>query len=284
LVAGALTRIISDLHYGERGSRVTRLNQLRPLLDGVDHLVLNGDTLDTRPGPRPAHTAECRAEVLTFFPRVVAATTFLTGNHDADISPLHQLDLAAGEVFATHGDILFDAIVPWSKDAPRIRQLVLAELQALPAHQRDELPHRLAVFKRVAASIPQRHQSEPNLLKYALHYLVDSVWPPARLLRVLRAWRQAPQLAAEHCRRHRPKARFVLSGHTHRPGIWRSPQGVIAINTGSFCPPLTGWVVDLTESQLTVRTLAFRHGEVRAGDTIQAFPLAGPRHLAETRA
>ncbi|MBC7369402.1 MAG: hypothetical protein H7343_21760, partial [Undibacterium sp.] len=42
LVPG-LTRILSDLHYGDRASRLLSLGQLRPLLDGPDHVVLNGD-------------------------------------------------------------------------------------------------------------------------------------------------------------------------------------------------------------------------------------------------
>jgi predicted phosphodiesterase len=281
-VSGALTRIISDLHFGERACRVNRLDQLRPLLNGVDHLVLNGDTLDTRAGPRPADTAARRSEIQSFFAREVAAATLLSGNHDADFSPLHDLDLADGSVFVTHGDVFFDDIVPWSRDAPLIRQLIAAEFAALPGSLHGSLPHRHAIFKRVAASIPQRHQSEQNLLKYALHYLVDSVWPPHRLLSVLRAWRHAPILAAEFCRRFRPRAGFVLSGHTHRPGIWPSPRGVVAINTGSLCPPLGGYAVDLLAGRLLVRELAFRVGEVRAGAVLRAFPLAGPRHLPET--
>src|SRR3954466_6212027 len=63
-VPAKLTRIFSDVHFGDRASRVDRLAQLRPLLDGVDQLVLNGDTMDTRPGPRPQYTSACRAEWL----------------------------------------------------------------------------------------------------------------------------------------------------------------------------------------------------------------------------
>ena len=91
-MAAELTRIFSDIHYGDRASRVRRLAQLRPLLAGVDHLVLNGDTLDTRPGPNPDHTAACRAEVLAFFGEHVPRTTFLTGNHDANFTSEHALD------------------------------------------------------------------------------------------------------------------------------------------------------------------------------------------------
>jgi len=111
-MAGPVTRIISDVHYGDHASRVDRLEQLRPLLDGVTHLVMNGDTLDTRSSRFPAHTDECTAAVNAFFPREVASTTFLTGNHDGDFSPIHHLDLAGGKIFVTHGDIFFDVRDP----------------------------------------------------------------------------------------------------------------------------------------------------------------------------
>lgn len=281
-MAEQLTRIISDLHYGEHACRVARLGQLRPLLAGVDHLVLNGDALDTRPGPRPDHTAERIAEVRAFFPREVPGTTFLTGNHDADFSDRHFLDLGHGSVFVTHGDIFFNDIVPWSQDAPHIRRSLAAEFESGPAHLRGDLAHRYAVFRRVAARIPQRHQSETNRLKYALHYLVDTVWPPLRMFRVVHTWRIAPRLAMELTRRHRPQARFVISGHTHRPGVWRGPDGLIAINTGSFCPPLSGQCVDLTTTTLTVRPLEYRGGEVRPGAPIAEFPLAESGRFPKT--
>jgi predicted phosphodiesterase len=273
-VTGSFTRIFSDLHYGDHASRIDRLAQLRPLLEGVTHLVLNGDTLDTRPGPHPAHTAECRAAVSEFFPREVANATFLTGNHDGDFSLLHHLDLAGGKVFVTHGDIFFADIVPWSHDAPLITHRIAEELRSLPSELHDHLDHRLALFRRVAISIPQRHQAERNKLKFALHYVSDLVWPPARIIRVIRAWRQAPQLAAELTRQHRPKADFVLCGHTHRPGIWQTPAGVTVINTGSFCPPLGGTLVDVTDHRLVVRAVVLRSGEFRVGDMIAEFPLA----------
>lgn len=276
IVPGKLTRILSDIHYGDRASRVDRLVQLRPLLDGVSALVLNGDTLDTRAGPAPAHTAECRAAVIDFFPRLVPSTTFLTGNHDADFSPHHHVDLAGGSVFVIHGDIFFDDLVPWSRDAPLIARRIAEELRALPAEFHDHLDRRLAILRRVAASIPQRHQSERNRLKFALHYIADTVWPPLRTLRVIRAWRLAPLRAAELARRHRPAARFVLAGHTHRPGIWQSPSGICVINTGSFCPPLGGYAVDLTEDRLIVRRIDVRAGEFRPGEAVAEFPLAAP--------
>lgn len=269
-----LTRVFSDIHFGDHASRVDRLEQLRPLLDSVPHLVLNGDTLDTRAGPDPAYTAECHAAVLDFFPRYSSTVTFLSGNHDADFSNLHHLDLAGGKVFVTHGDIFFDDIVPWSHDARVIAQRITAELKSVPAAQHHDLDRRFEIFRRVAGAIPQRHQSERNRLKFALHYVADTVWPPTRILRVMHAWRVAPRKAAQLARRHRPAAAFVLCGHTHRPGIWSDHDGVTVINTGSFCPPLGGTLVDVFEHQLAVRQIDLRRGEFHPGAIVAEFPLA----------
>ncbi len=267
-------RILSDVHYGDRASRVRSLGQLRPLLDGVGHLVLNGDTLDTRPGADPAATAELTATVRAFFDQAVAATTFVTGNHDADVSPHHYLDLADGAVFATHGDILFDNLVPWSRDADTAGRRIAAELARLPEHARADLDGRLAVFRRVARSIPQRHQAEKNPLRYTVRFLADTVWPPHRLVLVARAWQLLPPRTFELVRRHRPRARFVLTGHIHRPGMWTSAHGVTSINTGSFVPPLGGYAVDVTAGRLTARRVELRRGEFHPGERVADFPLA----------
>jgi len=268
-----LTRIFSDLHFGDRASRVTRLAQLGPLLEGVDELVLNGDTLDTRPGPAPAHTAAIRAEVADFMRTAVPAARLLTGNHDADISPEHTADLADGRVFAVHGDVLFDDIVPWGRDAPLIGRLIAVELAALSPPRELSLEQRLLVWRRVAARIPQRHQSERHGLKYLLHFAADTIWPPLRVARILRAWRDAPRRAAELLRRHRPAAKLILTGHTHQPGCWPMADGVTVVNTGSFCRPLGGCFVDVRGDEALVRRVRRQGAEFRPGEIVARFAL-----------
>lgn len=267
-------RILSDLHFGDRASRVTELARLRPLLAGAAHVVLNGDTLDTRPGPDPQHTAEAIAAVHEFFPREVPRVTYLSGNHDADFSREHTLDLAGGDIFVLHGDVLFDDIVPWSRDAPFIRRELATAHAKRPRIGGETLDERFTLFRRVAASIPQRHQSEKNPLKYALSFLIDTAWPPLRVVEILRAWRRLAPNAADFVQRHRPQARFVITGHTHRPGIWRMARDLVVINTGSYCPPLGGTVVDITGSTLVVRRVDFRRGEFHPGPKLAEFPLA----------
>ncbi len=272
-VPSAVTRIFSDVHFGDRASRVHRLAQLRPLLEGASALVLNGDSLDTRAGPVPADTAALRAEVLDFFAREAPAATLLTGNHDPDISSHHLSDLAAGRVLVVHGDILFDDIVPWSADASRLGALIATELAAMTPQLREQLPDRLAAWRRAAGSIPQRHQSERGL-RYLRRFAADMMWPPTRILRVLFAWREEPARAAKLLQRYRPAAKIIITGHTHRPGYWTLPDGRILINTGSFCPPFGGWLVDVGATHAVIRRIANRGGEFRPGAVVAEIPLA----------
>ncbi|HWZ95919.1 MAG TPA: metallophosphoesterase [Opitutaceae bacterium] len=276
-------RIFSDVHLGDRGCRVRTLEQLAPLFDGTDALVLNGDSLDTRPGPVHlstaalaavnADTAGQRAQFLDFFAHHAPSTTLLTGNHDPDISAEHALDLAEGKVFVTHGDIFFDDIVPWSRDVSIMRKLLSREFAALTPVERTQLDHRFAAFRRVCACVPQRHHSERNPFLYTFGVLADVAWP-TRTLAVLRTWRETPALAAAFLRLHRPQARFLLMGHTHRPGIVQVPGGLTVINTGSFCAPASPCAVDLTPEKLILRRVVSRGGVFRFGRTLAAFSLA----------
>jgi predicted phosphodiesterase len=272
-VADDFIRIISDVHYGERASRVGALGQLRPLADGPALLVLNGDTLDTRAGPDPERNRRCLAEVRDFFLSAGPEVSFITGNHDPDVSSRHFLDLAGGRVFITHGDVLFEAIVPWGRDAPALRGRIEAGVAALPPGNRA-LEDLLLVYRRAAAAVGQRHQAESDPLKYTLKTLGDSAWPPWRFLRVLRAWRELPGRAADLALRHRPKAGFFLAGHTHRPGVWKTRSGVVVVNTGSFCRPFGALAVDVAARRLSVRRIVLRGGEFHPGAEIAAFQLA----------
>jgi predicted phosphodiesterase len=277
-------RIFSDLHLGDRGCCVQTLGQLAPLFDGANSLVINGDSLDTRPGPvhlsatalaaANADTAAQRAGFLDFLAHHAPPTTLLTGNHDPDISAQHTLDLADGQVFLTHGDIFFDDIVPWSRDVPLMRKLLAREFAALTPDERGRLDLRFAAFRRVCANVPQRgHHAERNPFLYMFGLLADIAWP-TRTLAVLRTWRETPALASAFLRTHRPHARFLLMGHTHRPGIVQAPGGLTIINTGSFCAPAKACAVDLTEEKLILRRIVSRGGVFRFGETLATFALA----------
>jgi predicted phosphodiesterase len=274
-VADEIIRIISDVHYGDRASLVTRFAQLGPLFAGASRVIFNGDTLDTREGPFPAHTAACRDEVLSFVGRTGVPTTFHTGNHDPDFSTNHWTHLVEPRVFVVHGDVLFDDIVPWGQDAPLIRDRLRHALRGLGVATPTDIPlaTRMAIWREVARSIPQRHQSERNPFKYAWHFLADTVWPPTRFGAIFGAWRHEPRLATELLARERIPARFVVLGHTHRPAIQRV-RDTLVFNTGSFTAPFGARTVEIGRDSIRVRRVRRRRGEFYADQTIAEFPLA----------
>lgn len=269
-----LIRIVSDVHYADHSSRVRSLEQLRPLFEGATSFVFNGDTLDTRPSKLPHHTDKARSEVLAFLASAGMPVTVLTGNHDPDLSPEHAIEFAHGQVLVTHGDVLFDNIVPWSKEAPLIRTKMIAALAALPDGQSGLFEGRMRAFRSVAASIPQKHQSERDPLKYAIRLAGDTVWPPQRAFTIMKAWRETPGRAAAFAGKHRPKAKFIVIGHTHKPGVWRTASGVVVVNTGSFCKPFGAMTADISGDALRVHRVVTRKGRFHVGRTVAEFPFA----------
>jgi predicted phosphodiesterase len=270
-VAQSLTRIISDLHYGDKASLVKDLGQIAPLLHDAGRVLLNGDTIDTRTGPNPAHTARIREEIDVFIRQAPAELVLLTGNHDPDISSHHALELPGG-LFVTHGDIVFDNIVPWGRDALIAGSLVNAQRGDV-TRSADELNRLLVAHRRACAAIPQRHQAERHGLRYLASFLTDTIWPPSRVWHILNSWRTFPHLARQLLDEHRPQARFMVSGHTHWPGIWLQPDGRVIINTGSFCPPCGQVVVEFDAEHLVVRRVRRKSGDFHPGRVIAEFAL-----------
>jgi predicted phosphodiesterase len=274
IVADKLIRIFSDIHYGDRSSQVRSFAQLAPLFDGADTVVLNGDTLDTRIGPHPQRTAELRAEAMAFIARQTPNTVLLTGNHDPDISGLHVQLLGEGRVLVTHGDVLFDEIVPWGRDVSLIQKVLAEERSRALGPNMNALDARLELFRRVCTRIPQRHQVETNPWKHFFSLTLDTVWPPLHAWHVIQAWRVAPERAAALARTHRPQARFVVIGHTHRPGVWHTRDSRVIVNTGSFTRPFGANMVELTPGRLTVRRIEARDGKFHPGAPLAEFALA----------
>jgi predicted phosphodiesterase len=264
-------RFFSDLHFGDPTSRLKNLADLAPLLGDADEIVLNGDTLDTIAPETAIHLAAVRA----FFASTGRRTTFLSGNHDPDISAHAELSLRDERVWVTHGDVLFDRVAPWSHQAPELarrldalaRDVPPAELARLATRLRH---HRLACLNLVD-SIDRPH---PHPLARAGR-LVRTLFPPGRVLAMLRAWRDTPGLAAALARDQRPRARVVLLGHTHYPGVWRPPgtPRITIINTGSFSRPFGGSFVELHDERVRVVRITRRGGAFRPGRVLADFAL-----------
>ena len=269
-VAFEVIRILSDLHYGDHTSRVRSLAALLPLFRGADRIVFNGDSLETR---LPSSSPRLRRDFLEFICQEVPRGVLLTGNHDADISEVHHLELLGGLVFVTHGEILFEDLVPWSRHLPEIRELYRQQLAALPAAERDRLEPRLDACKRACAQLRFVHDPQPRGPWRRTVQTAGNFWPPRRTLAMIRAWRELPDRVAAVVRRHRPRARFAIVGHTHLPGVWFRPD-VVVINTGSFCPPFGGYAVDVSPDEVVVRRVRQHGRQFRLGRVVASFALA----------
>jgi predicted phosphodiesterase len=270
-MASRTTRIISDLHFEDNISWLQRLSSLRPLLEGTDEIILNGDALDTQ---IIANGPEKMAEMKAFFATHVAHHTFITGNHDPNISDLHELSLAEGLIWITHGDVLFAEMVPWSSKLPEIRRR-LAPLKAqVSAHQFSRIETRLRFNRQISFKMPCDHDPLARGFLHRFYRLSQIVLHPGRALTLLRAWHDTPALAARLAAEQRQDARFILTGHTHFGGVWSQRNGRVVINTGSFCPPRGGLLVEIGDDHLRVRRILRQRENFTLGPLLASFPLA----------
>ncbi len=278
-------RILSDLHFGDPGSRVCSLPALCPLFVGADRVVFNGDSVDTRVCPEGRRPTEYRRLFQEFVSGEAPRYCLLTGNHDADISGTHHLDLLGGLVLVTHGEILFPNLVPWGHDQPLLGEYFQEELAALPPGARESMEPRLAAAKRACARLPLPPGAFPQTAFQRARHLTCKFWPPSCTVAMAQAWRRLPSLAADFSRRHRPGARFVIVGHTHLPGVWFR-KGLVIINTGSFCPPFGSYAVDVSPVQVVVRRVRRDRTGFGLGRIVASFALApasdGPAPSADS--
>jgi predicted phosphodiesterase len=252
------TLILSDTHFGRARFAATSPEALRPLWQGCNHLVVNGDVAEIH---HPDHWSIAAQQTLRLFDLCEAdkvTLTLLSGNHDPFITQTRHLLLANEAVFVTHGDVMHPAVAPWSMRAERMRERRAAVLAALPPESRESLEAHLRASQEASRA------DWDNLEEQARHSTVpDMLLRPMKILQVLWYWRQFPFLAARFMRHHVPAARFAVLGHTHHPGIW-NVDGRTIINTGSFGFPGHPRAVIIENDQvLSVRRIR------RSGDTYE---------------
>jgi predicted phosphodiesterase len=263
-VSTARLRVVSDLHVGEPHSHVAEVRLLVPLFDGTEHLVLNGDTLDTRFLEHDPAARRHKAEFDAFAAAHAGRMTLLTGNHDPDVSTVHHLDLEDGCVLVTHGDVLFPEMAPWGWEAAHFRSEQERRLAAIPESERSSLETRLRICKDATYSIRHLSPHRPGRLGYWWFRRLRAMFTFARAHRVWRCWQQMPGEAARLLETYRPATRIVILGHVHRPGVWHE-RGRVVINTGSATLSRGALAVDFVGRQLLVRALRFRRTGVEVG-------------------
>ncbi|UCD76777.1 MAG: metallophosphoesterase family protein [Phycisphaerales bacterium] len=249
--------ILSDLHLGRPHCAAVSAEALRPLWKGAAHMILNGDIAEVHNRKHWSVAARQTLHLLDLCETDDVGMTLLSGNHDPFISDIRHLSLHGGRVFVTHGDVLHPAVAPWSPAAGRIRQAHAQAISALAPEKRTHLESILS------ASQFASHTEWGELEKEASHSTIPGMFlRPWAIAQVLHYWWIFPRLAARFAAQHAPRARFVILGHTHHPGIWRIGDRTI-INTGSFGFPGKPTAVIIDESSLSVLRILRKGNEYR---------------------
>ena len=266
-------RILSDIHFGHPASLVGDPAELAPLFDGIPTVVFNGDTVEHRFRKDQEQARKNLEAIRATCSESASTPIFINGNHDPDISPYNHLDLASGAILVTHGDMLFHDIAPWSIEASFMEA---AHRQALDEIEEDafhDFEKRLHANKCGSLALELHESSIPRGPMARVATFLRESWPPWRPFQIFRCWSQVPGKAVDLAQVFRPRARFILIGHSHYGGIWKLGPRVI-INTGSFLPLAGRTLVDIEGNRLSIRKVKRTRGKFEVGKTVAEFEVA----------
>jgi len=258
-------RILSDLHLGHPGSRISSVEQLRPLLEGAGTVIFNGDTLELRAKSYRPVAERFFEELKALMEELGVRGVFLTGNHDPEIGDTHHVDLCGDAVLVTHGDVLYPEIAPWSVRTREARRRILAYDREIRDEEGDGFDERLRRCKKVCEMTAIFKPKVKAGFFGRQRTLLSLVWPPWKPLVILWVWWRQKHLAAAFCEKYRPQAKCIIFGHTHYTGIWRV-GGRLIVNTGGYVSVGRANVVEFEGNEIRVYpVLRRRDGAFEAG-------------------
>jgi len=251
--------LLSDLHFGDGGRTDLIAGQDGALIDflerwraRLDTFVLLGDILDMPQAWRVRRIRSAHAELLDCLARLArsARVVFVRGNHDASVDYQALFPgarccdsvLLGDRILAWHGHQLDLVMHPGARDAT-IKTYAHAMLERLagcrlipPLERYDSPANRLALTiaihaarvtsLRARASRAVGRERVAAALEDRVRYLARSViGDPADIF------------GATDRRMLGERFDTVVCGHSHVPGIARTPRGIY-VNTGSWT---CGW-------------------------------------------
>ncbi|MBC8200762.1 MAG: metallophosphoesterase family protein [Planctomycetes bacterium] len=255
------TLILSDIHYSNRGSNVRCVEQLRPLWDGFDALVFNGDTAEL-------HSTNLKERSRIAIEKIKQCTkedgvelALLCGNHDPTISELQHLWFHDNKTLVFHGHAPIRGLAPWSWRYKHIVKNINDYIEKAG----DGFHEQLAAAREasITAATGGFNQHRPNLF----HMLMLSA--PASF-QVLRCWWKYPSDIATWVSRYAPSAKYVITGHTHHAGVWQ--RGAITIlNTGCYGFPSHPRAVVLDGDSIAIHKVRKRNNRYCLGGVCESW-------------
>lgn len=259
-----VTRVISDLHIGHPGTLFSEVDEIFPLLDGAQRVILNGDITEECSRSLRARSEEMFAEFCLESSRRGVQLLRTRGNHDAALSHIAALRLFGGKVLITHGDACYHYGSPWSRWVPGLQD----ELDAVYAEFEHEgmstLEDRLRLARAWAACYHPPIKRTGSKLVGIFGILKSAVWPPTVGWRLLKERAVTVPRAVEFLDRYAPDVKVMIFGHIHRSGVWNR-CGKTLINTGAFQPLAGRCACDLDGEGITVRSVVRTDGKFVLG-------------------
>lgn len=249
-----MIRVLSDLHFAHPASLVQNMRQIEPLLDGVETVIFNGDTVELRTKSLRSKSESYLEQIQSLCLARGIKPVVINGNHDPDASQLDHFDLMDGRLLVTHGHVFFPEITPWGREAKRYRENHRLALKKISPDGRAQLEDRLQAVREACLRTLPGGRGIPETSRQWIVAALSEMSHPLRAWEVLRAWFTCPGLVAAYAADHRPRAQGVIMGHTHLPGWW-TRGGRLVVNTGAYLPWFGRRMVDVSEASLRVRAV-----------------------------
>lgn len=245
--------------------------QMEPLFGDTDLLVFNGDTLETKYADSSRHQFQPVLDPAHFLQTVAPfgpKPLLIAGNHDPNISDCQFITLNRGRILITHGDGIFPDIAPWSSVAKELSEATRNR------EQHSNLHDYLKSLKQASLEAHRKRVEYDPTFRGKLGIFLHQSWPPHRVLKIFKAWKDMPEAAHQLARRFGLDPEVIIIGHTHNPGIARIESTWI-INTGSFLPWPGALTVDIGQTELSVRRVRKWTRRFHFGQALFTLPLDG---------
>lgn len=245
--AGALVRIISDLHYGHERCQAPEPKELIAAMAGVDILVVAGDLAETRSNAWMQCAENKRSEIRQLCAEQGIQLIEIAGNHDPDV-PCMMLSLWEGSSIIIHGHCLFDEVAPWGWEYLNDKEATRAFIAQYPERE-SNIEQCFNLARDMSLRVKPIFKAKKQLPIDCLNKILHCVWPPERPINIIRAWIEAPFRASRFADRFAPQCKNIIFGHVHRCGKWQK-KGRTLITTGAWFKQAYPALVDMKDGEI----------------------------------
>ncbi|MAI66456.1 MAG: hypothetical protein CMJ26_01095 [Phycisphaerae bacterium] len=249
------TLILSDIHFCKRGSTVTSVEQLQPLWQGYDELVLNGDTSELHCAQHTEKAGQAVESLKKMTAKDNVELTIICGNHDPTISDIEHKWFCDKKVLVFHGHAPIVGGAPWSWRYKHFAESSNKQLQETGNGFDEQLSAVRTASIQSATGAFNEHR--PSLFRLAL-----SIAPA--IIKIVKCWKRYPTVVSMWADTFAPSAKCIITGHTHHAGIWKR-EGKTIINTGCFGFPSHPRAVEISGTKITIYKIKKNNGAYGRG-------------------